>query len=151
MSRLRTPYCAAIGLRRREVDEIRISIGIEVSRLTQVECRNAEVDADLDRERGVAAGALNIPVTAYFARMQAERRRLEEERQAINGRVARLRSQAREAYGSLNAIEGAAQRYRDEALHKIESAEQAATDDRSAADFVARARLIRTASAKRSP
>ena len=133
---MRTPYCAAIGLQRREVDELRISIGVEAGRLAEVERRRTQIDADLCRERGVAAAAFDVPATAYFALMRAERIRLEESRRTIDARVTQLRSQAREAYGSLSAVEGAAERYRDEETRRIESAEQAAMDDRSAASFL---------------
>lgn len=134
---MRTPYCAAIGLQRREVDELRISIGVELGRLSEVERRRSQIDADMRRERSVAAEAFEVPATAYFALVRAERTRLEESQRTIDARVTRLRSQAREAYGSLSAVEGAAERYRDEETRRIESAEQAAADDRSAASFLA--------------
>ena len=146
---MKTPYCAAIGLQRREVDEIRISIGVEVSRLTTVERRNAEIDASMRREHHVAVEAMDVPATAYFARMRAERARLEQDRQVIDARVTRLRSQAREAYGSLSAIEGAADRFRSDETRRIEGAEQAAIDDRAATDFMYKLRLLRAATGKR--
>jgi hypothetical protein len=146
---VRTPYCAAIGLQRREVDQIRVSIGVEVGLLTQVERRNAQIDENLRREHSVAAGVLDVPATAYFMRMRAERTRLEADRRMIDARVTHLRSQAREAFGSLTAIEGAATRYRDEETRQIEAAQQAAIDDRSATDFVQKLRLARMAGGRR--
>lgn len=146
---MRTPYCAAIGLQRREVDQMRMSIGIEVSRLTEVERRQTEIEADMRRERSVAAGVLDLPATAYFVRMHAERTRLEDNQRLIDARVAQLRAEAREVYGSLTAIEGAAERYRGEETRRIEGAEQAALDDRSASDFLSRLRSARTATDRR--
>mgnify|MGYP001212029527 CR=1 FL=1 len=150
---MRTPYCAAIGVQRREVDQIRISIGVEVDRLTQVERRRTEIELDMLREFRAAAEAIDTPVpsTAYFLMMRAERARLEESQRVIDARVAQLRSEAREAYGSLTAIEGAAARYRDEEVRRVAGAEQAASDDRSAALFVARARSRRSAAGRRQP
>lgn len=133
---MRTPYCAAIGLQRREVDQLRISIGVEAGRLAEVERRRTQIDADMSRERNVAAAAFEVPATAYFSLMRAERTRLEESQRTIDARVTQLRSQAREAYGSLSAVEGAADRYRDEETRRVESAEQAAMDDRSATSFL---------------
>jgi hypothetical protein len=146
---MRTPYCAAIGLQRREVDQIRISIGIEVSRLTEVEQRQAQIVADMRRERDIAAGASYIPATAYFLRMHAERAQLEDNQRILDARVASLRNTAREVYGSLNAIEGAADRYRLDETRRIESAEQSAVDDRSASDFLTRLRSVKAAASRR--
>lgn len=146
---MKTPFCTAIGLQRREVDEIRISIGVEVSRLTEVERRYTDIDAAVRRERTVAAEAVDVPATNYFVRMQEERTRLEDDQRVIDARVTRLRSQAREAYGALSAIEGAAERHRGEETRRIQGAEQAATDDRSAVDFLSRVRSVRAATERR--
>lgn len=147
---MRTPYCAAIGLQRREVDEIRLSIGMEVSRLSEVERHQVRVDMEMRQERSVAAAAPDVPATAYFIQMHAERSRLADNQRAIDARVTQLRAQAREVYGSLNAIEGAAQRYRDEETRRIEGIEQAAADDRSAVDFLVRVRAVRTTPGRRT-
>lgn len=145
---MRTPYCAALGVQRREVEQLRISISEEVDRLSQVERRHTKIEWDMRRERSVAASSLDVPSTAYFLLMRAERARLEESRRTIGDRVAQLRSEAREAYGSLNAVEGAADRYRHEEVRRVEGAEQADMDDRSATAFLARARSARAASGR---
>jgi hypothetical protein len=147
---MRTPYCGAIGLQRREVDQLRTSIGVEVGRLVEVEQRNALIDESVRRERSVASAALDVPATAYFLRMRAERARLEADRQVIDARVTQLRGQAREAFGSLTVIEGAAERYRHEEMRQIEAAHQAVIDDRSATDFAQKVRLARVAGRRRS-
>jgi hypothetical protein len=146
---MKTPYCPAIGVQRREVDQLRISISEEVHRLSEVERRRTTIDLEMQRERTVAAASLDAPSTAYFMVMRSEHTRLEEAERAIDARVAQLRSQARDAYGSLSAVEGAAGRYRTERLRHIESAEQAASDDRSAAAFVSRHNAARSAAARR--
>ena len=142
---MKTPYCAAVGLQRREVDEIRISISVEVNRLVAVEREQAELGRSVRQEREIAAEAVVLPASAYFTQMRALRTKLESDRHAIDGRVAKLQSAAREAYGSLTAIEGAAQRFRGDAQRRIESAEQAASDDRSAADVLRKLRYARAA------
>lgn len=147
---MRTPYCAAIGLQRREVDEIRMSIGMEVTRLSEVEQRQMRVDMEMRQERNVAAVTPDVPATAYFVQMHAERTRLADTQRAIDAKVTQLRAQAREVYGSLNAIEGAAQRYRDDEVRRVEGMEQAASDDRSALDFLVRMRATRAMSSRRS-
>ena len=146
---MRTPYCPAIGVQRREVDQIRISISEEVDRLSEVERRRTKIDLEMQRERTVAAGSWNVASTAYFMVMRSEHTRLEETERVIDARVTQLRSQAREAYGSLSAVEGAADRYRSERIRYIESAEQVAADDRSAAVFVARHGAARSEAARR--
>lgn len=146
---MRTPYCPAIGVQRREVDQIRISISEEVDRLTQVERRRTRIDLEMQRERTLAAGSLDMPSTAYFLVMRSEHTRLAEAERTIDARVTQLRSQARDAYGSLAAVEGAADRYRSEQIRRVEGAEQAASDDRSAAVFVSRYSAARSAAARR--
>lgn len=146
---MRTPYCPAIGVQRREVDQIRISISEEVDRLSEVERRRTKIGLEMQRERTVAAGSWNVPSTAYFLVMRSEHTRLEETHRVIDARVTQLRSQARDAYGSLSAVEGAADRYRSEHLRLMEGAEQAAADDRSASAFVARHGAVRSAAARR--
>ncbi len=146
---MRTPFCPAIGVQRREVDQIRISISEEVDRLSEVERRRTKIDLEMKRERTIAAGSWNVPSTAYFLVMRSEHTRLEQAERTIDARVTQLRSQAREAYGSLSAVEGAADRYRSERIRSIESAEQAAADDRSASVFVTRNAAARSAAARR--
>jgi len=146
---VKTPYCAAIGVQRREVDAMRVVIGVEVNRLAEVERRHAKIDVDLRRERSVAC-SLDVPSTAYFLLMRAEQERLDENRRAISARIDQLRSQAREVYGSLSAVEGAAERYRDEERRRLEGLEQAAMDDRSAAAFLAHSRTARATTTRRS-
>jgi len=142
---MKTPYSTAIGLQRREVDQLRISIGVELGRLAEVEQRNAWIDESVRRERSIAADALDVPATAYFLRMRAERAMLEASRKVIDARVTQLRSQAREAFGSLTVIEGADERYRIEEERQLEAANQATIDDRSATDFMEKRRLLRAA------
>lgn len=145
---MKTPYCAAVGLQRREVDEIRISISVEVSRLVAVEREQADLAQSVRQEREAAAEATVLPSAAYFAHMRALRTQLESDRQVIDGRVTQLQSAAREAYGSLTAVEGAAERFRGEARRRIETAEQSASDDRSAADFLRKLRYVRAATGR---
>lgn len=146
---MKTPYCPAIGVQRREVDQLRISISEEVHRLSEVERRRTSIDVEMQRERTVAAGSYDAPSTAYFMVMRSERTRLEEAVRTIDARVTHLRSQARDAYGSLSAVEGAAERFRTERLRYLEGAEQTASDDRSAAAFVSRLNAARSAAARR--
>ena len=146
---MKTPYSTAIGLQRREVDQLRISIGVELGRLAEVEQRNAWIDESVRRERSIAADALDVPATAYFLRMRAERAMLEASRKVIDARVTQLRSQAREAFGSLTVIEGADERYRIEEERQLEAANQASIDDRSATDFMEKRRLLRAAGRRR--
>lgn len=147
---MKTPYCGVIGLQRREVDQLRTSIGVEVGRLAEVEQRNALIDESVRRERGVAAAALDVPATAYFLRMRAESARLEADRRVIDARVTLLRTQAREAFGSLTVIEGAADRFREEEMRQIEAAQQTVSDDRSATDYAHRVRLARAVGRRRA-
>lgn len=142
---MKTPYCGALGIRRREVDEIRIAITVAVDRVDGLDARAREIHTTVAAERQLAATDLSLPENGYFLRMRAERARVEAEQAAAAARLDRLRDQAREVYGSMRAIEGAAERYRDEALRRAEAAEQAAADDRAGADFVRGLNRLRAA------
>jgi hypothetical protein len=80
---------------------------------------------------------------AWTARMKAERARLDEAAFLAQARLGRLRAQAVEAYGTMRAIEGAAERYENEAERVLAVAEQSAIDD------IAAARFLRTRAATR--
>jgi flagellar biosynthesis chaperone FliJ len=145
---MKTPYCTALKVQRREVDQLRISIGVEVSRVTQIETQQVRLQDAVSTERVLAAEAWTVPTNSYFQRMRTEREQLEHDRKMADAKLDQLRAQAREAYGSLMAVESAATGYREQASKLIEAAEQVAVDDRAAADFVRAVRLVRAANGR---
>ena len=139
---MKTPYDAALRTLQREVDDLRTSIGTAANRLTEIESMRQAVSDAIRSESALAATDLSISPHAYLARARTERARLVYERLAADARLEALRHQAMESYGSLRAMEGAAETYREQAERDLASAEQGRIDDFAGARF---ARALQTA------
>jgi hypothetical protein len=137
-----TPFDTALRVQRREVDSVKVSISVEVERITTLEAHTRAHEVTVQQERALAY-ALPFASDAWTARMKAERARLDEAAFLAQARLGRLRAQAVEAYGTMRAIEGAAERYENEAERVLAVAEQSAIDD------IAAARFLRTRAAAR--
>ena len=136
-----TPFDTALRIHRREVDTMKVSISVEVERIASLHSQIDAHELQLREERALAR-SMPFASDAWTARMQAERARLDEAAGLAQARLGRLRAQAIEVYGTMRAIEGAADRYRDEAERTAASAEQARNDDVAATRFL-KARRIR--------
>lgn len=135
-----TPFDTALRVQRREVDAVKVSISVEVERITTLETQARAHEDTVRQERALAYG-LPFASDAWTARMKAERARLDEAAYLAQARLGKLRAQALEAYGTMRAIEGAAERHSDEAERVLSLAEQGAIDDIAAARFL-RARAV---------
>jgi hypothetical protein len=130
-----TPFDTALRIHRREVDTVKVAIGAEVERIVTIETRTRAHDARMHEERALAH-ALPFSSDAWSARMKADRTRLKEAATQAEARLGQLRAQALEVFGTMRAIEGAAERYRNEAERTAALAEQGAIDDLAAARFL---------------
>lgn len=144
-----TPYDAALRLRLREMDDVRLSISVEVNQIVVIDRHRDTIDRSLRQEMSVATGDPMLSAHAFARRMRAQRDALCRERTDSDGRLAALRLQAAEAYGALRAIEGAVVRHRDEATRVAAIAEQNQLDDFSAAGFTRSLAAARRARARR--
>ncbi len=133
---MKTPFDGAIRIQRREIDEMRVAINVQVERLVEIEAAQVDHDAALRNEHDVAGGDLLLSSHAYMARMNAERRRLAQDRAVVDVQLTQLRTRATAAYGMSKAIEAAADSYRDEATQADAAAEQGQLDDQAATRFV---------------
>jgi hypothetical protein len=129
---MKTPFDGAIRIQQREIDEMRVAINVQVERSVRIEAQQADTDAVLRNERDIAGGDLLLSSHAYMARMNAERRRLAQDRAVIDVQLNQLRTRATAAYGMSKATEAAAKAYRDEAILAEATAEQGQLDDQSA-------------------
>ena len=141
-----TPFDTALRVQRREVDAVKVSISVEVERITTLETQTRTHDARMLQERALAT-SMPFATDAWTAKMKAERARLDEAAYLAQARLGRLRAQAVEAYGTMRAIEGAAERYEDEAERVEALAEQNAIDDIAAARFLRARAIVRKRSA----
>lgn len=130
-----TPFDTALRVQRREVDAVKVSISVEIETITTLNSQAYAHDLRMREERALAA-TVPIASDAWRLRMKAERARLDHQAQLANVRLTTLRAQAVEAYGTMRAIEGAADRFKDEAERVAAGAEQAMIDDIAAAKLV---------------
>lgn len=130
-----TPFDTALRVQRREVDTVKVSISVEIETIAALNHQAHAHDARMREERVLAA---SVPVAsdAWRLRMKVERARLDQQAQLATMRLTHLRAQAVEAYGTMRAIEGAADRFKDEAERAAAGAEQAMIDDIAAAKLV---------------
>ena len=133
---MKTPYDAALRVKRREVDAMGAAINAQMSTLNQLDARNVQIESNMQREAMVAANDLGIPAHAYMARLRAEQMRLAGERMHQDQLLNQLRMAASSAFGSFRTIELAAEDYRHDAERRVANAEQAELDDSSAAAFL---------------
>jgi hypothetical protein len=133
---MKTPFDGAIRIQRREIDEMRVAINVQVDRLVEIETAQVDADAALRRERSIAGEDLLFSSHAYMARMNAERQRLAQDRAVVDVQLTQLRTRATAAYGKSKAIEDAARSYREEQIREAASAEQGHLDDQAATAFL---------------
>lgn len=136
-----TPFEAALKVQRRALDDVRVSISVQLNQLMQIQSSGAAIDAAMPRESAVAAADPLMSSYAYVTRMRARRVGIEQEEQVAAEGLDRLRSQAAEAYGSFRAIESADEAYRFEEARIAATAEQARADDVAGSAYVRARRL----------
>lgn len=140
-----TPFDTALRVQRREVDAMKVSISIEIENISTLTSQTQAHEIRMREERALSA-LVPIASDAWTSRMKAERSRLDHQSRLAQMRLIQLRAQAVQAYGTMRAIEGAADRFKDEAERLAAGAEQASIDDIAAAKLVrARRNRARTA------
>jgi hypothetical protein len=123
-----------LRIRRRQIDALRLAIGAEQDRASELAAEVARVRAARDAERRLAASG-EVPADAWFAASSRHLRDLAGVRAQIEQRLVTLRQAAREASARLSLLEQA-----DAAAQAVErrasdKAAQAALDDRTAASW----------------
>lgn len=140
---MKTPYDAAIRVKRREVDAMGAAINVEMATLNQIDSRSVQVRMMMAQERAVAANDIAMPNHAYMARLRAEQQKLAGERTWHDIQLDRLRQEATTAFGSFRTIEMAAEGFRDDAQRRLDTAEQSELDDSSAAALMGARKALR--------
>ncbi|MHA6720072.1 hypothetical protein ACX40Y_11550 [Sphingomonas sp. RS6] len=130
-----TPFDTALRVQRREVDAIKVSISVELERIASLELQQRD-QIERMRDERMVAHALPFATDAWLAAAKRQREAIEQAAEMARARLTTLREQAVEVYGTMRAIEGAAERYQQEADRAVEAAEQAAIDDIAAARFL---------------
>ncbi len=132
---MKTPFDAVLRLRQRQIDAMRLSIRAEANQLEALGQRHRAIETSLRDEADLAASDWRCAAPAFGDRMRAQRAQIVHDAVAVGTRLQRLRRDAAKAYGEMAAIEGAADRFRNDAALVAAKAEQAQIDDFSAARF----------------
>ena len=132
---MKTPYDTALRAMRRDVDDLRTAIGNANGAVIDIEQRRDALSAGMRREAALSASDWTFPADAYLARARAQREALVVARVEAEAQLEALRHQAVERYGSLRAVEGAADLFREDADRAVSAAEQAQVDDFAGARF----------------
>jgi hypothetical protein len=140
---MKTPFDGAIRVGRREIDEMRIAISVEIDQLVQIETARLDNERETSRQREVAGDDVLLSSHAYLARMRVDRARLQADQAVVDHRLAQLRAKAVTAYGTLKGVSAAADTWRVEAEQAIATAEQEHLDDLANALFVRDRQLAR--------
>lgn len=134
---MRTPFDAALRIQQREVDAIRIEVSVAAEAVISVEQAKLALEDRVRRERDTRTEIWLPHADRWTSHMRHQHERLAQDRLRAESLLEQLRARAAEAYGSMRAIESAAERHRAEQLRESEAAEQAEADDISAVRFLA--------------
>jgi hypothetical protein len=126
---MKTPFDTALRIRQREIDRVGMAIGAETSQLVALEQAKQAAIAAAAAEVQLAADDPMMSSFAYVTRMRVLRERLEQDRAASAARLDRLRDEATDVYGSMKAMESAADGFRAAEALAAATAEQAMIDD----------------------
>lgn len=126
---MKTPFDTALRIRQREIDRVGMAIGAETSQLVSIEQAKKAAEAAAAAEVQLAAGDPMMSSFAYLSRMRMLRERLEQDRAASAARLDRLRDEATDVYGSMKAMEAAADGFRAAEALAAATAEQSMIDD----------------------
>lgn len=130
-------YATALRVQRRALDGMRAGIGSASETVTRIEDQQHELRAQLSEERRALAD-WSVCADAYFRRVRGELEQLADRRRIATATLDRMRDEARDAFGSLRALEVAADRCRATQQRRIDGIEQREQDDRSAALLIRR-------------
>jgi hypothetical protein len=145
---MKTPYCTALRIQRRDVDRIRIAISVAIDESDRLDRHGLEMARRVADEHACAVSDGLLPANGYFTRMKLERARIARERALADARLDQLRDKARDSYGAMKAVETAADAFRDGEARRLEAAEQASADDRAALDMLAALRRLRASNGR---
>jgi hypothetical protein len=126
---MKTPFDTALRIQQREIDRVGMAIGTETGQLVALEQAKRAALATAAAEVQLAGADPMMSSFAYVSRMRMLRERLEQDRAASAARLDRLRDEATDVYGSMKAMETAADGFRASAALTAATAEQAMIDD----------------------
>ncbi|AXK44131.1 hypothetical protein [Erythrobacter aureus] len=144
---MKTPYDPVVRVKQHELDEVRVQIGAENARLSELEAADRKLEAEMGCQSTSSEMDALFPRHTFIRRKAAERKSISEQRAESMKRVEDLRGHAAERYGSLRAVETAAERYRSDAVRAHKREEQMDADEIGSARFARQISVDRRAAA----
>lgn len=148
---MKTPFDTVLRMRRREIDQTRIAIHAETTRLLEIDHKNHEIREELAYEYQACAESWSASSEAFLRRRLSQQTQLLAQRIAVSEEITRLRRRAVDAYGSQHVVENAADAFRADHKRRQSWAEQRDADDFCAARIAASPRLTREPDVPRLP
>lgn len=134
---MKTPFDAVVRLNQRAVEEVRLSISVEVRQIADIEQTEKALVEEVEAEVIAASEDWQMS-THHYLRDRARRgARLAETRGEHEQTLARLREEAAQAYGALHVAQEAQRQFAAEARGAQERKDQAEMDDIAAAKRLA--------------
>lgn len=130
------PYDALVRMQKRGLDQIRLSIGVEINHADQVARAQDALIEEIEGECLAAQGDWTISTAAYLRDRAARTARLVQSKREHEEALDRLRQKAGEAYGALRVAERAA------ALHALREEQARMRKAQAEADDLANARRL---------
>lgn len=139
---MKTPFDTVVRLRQREIDQRRIAIHAQTSRLNEIEAASDALQQELAVEYEASADQWSMSAEAFMRRKMSHQVQLAAQCIAVSKTIRGLRREATEAFGAMQVVQNAADGFRSEWKRNVHRAEQRASDDLGAV------RLARIRSAK---
>ena len=137
---MKTPFDTVLRMRRREIDQTRIAIHMETTRLTEIDRQSRDLEEEIAREYELCAQSWAASTEAFMKRRMSQQAHLVAQRVAVSEEIGRLRDEAIDAYGARHVLETAAEAFRDDHKRRQSRAEQREADDLCAARIAPAAR-----------
>jgi hypothetical protein len=146
---MKTPYDTLVRLQKRTVDEVKLSISIEVTHIAEVQLQQSALVQEVEAECAAAAQDWSLSTTAYLRDRAARSARLVQTRKEHEQQLDRLREEASQAYGALRVTENAAQAFAKKMRLAREARDQAESDDLSNARRLLKANRAKFTAARK--
>ncbi len=134
---MKTPFDTVLRIRRREIDQTRIAIHAETTRLLEIDQESRALEQELAREYEVCAESWASSAEAFIRRRMSQQAQLLAERIAVSEELDRLRREAVDAYASRHVLESAVEAFHADRKRQVSQAEQREADDLRAARVAA--------------
>lgn len=130
---MKTPFDTVLRIRRREIDQTRIAIHAETTRLLEIDQESRALELELAREYEACSRSWAASAEAFIRRRMSQQAQLLAERVAVSDEIDRLRREAIDAYASRHVLESAVEAFHSDRKRQMSRVEQREADDLCAA------------------